>query len=252
MDDVGRVIAELADHLDLRDDPTLADRVVAAIDVDRVDAPAVRGRRRRTFAAALALAFAGLGVTAGPAIADWLRVRIGGVEVERAERPEAPGDLGVGLDLGRRVHLGDGDGGFTFAPRTLSREHGRPTFWSNDVDGVAVFSSVYAASRELPATRAGVGALVQQFDASLEDPALMRKVIGANVVIEPIAVNGRAGVWIEGEHAIAMRHRDGDVRFAPGRLAANAVVWQDGDTTYRLESALDRDAAIALAETLRY
>jgi hypothetical protein len=45
--------------------------------------------------------------------------------------------------------------------------------------------------------------------------------------------------------------RNGDFVHDSSRLAGNTLIWTDGDVTYRLESALDRDEAIDLASTLR-
>jgi hypothetical protein len=37
----------------------------------------------------------------------------------------------------------------------------------------------------------------------------------------------------------------------PNRLAGNTLLWVRGDTTYRLETALGRDAALRLARSVR-
>jgi hypothetical protein len=46
------------------------------------------------------------------------------------------------------------------------------------------------------------------------------------------------------------RTESGDVVPETLRLAGNTLIWTMGPFTYRLESALDRDAAIAVASSL--
>ena len=43
---------------------------------------------------------------------------------------------------------------------------------------------------------------------------------------------------------------DGEPQPDTARLAANTLLWERDGVTYRLESALDRDAALAIARQL--
>jgi hypothetical protein len=66
-----------------------------------------------------------------------------------------------------------------------------------------------------------------------------------------VAVRGGDGVWLAGApHRFLYRGPNGRVEEASLRLAGNTLIWTDGGLTYRLESALDRDTAISIAESL--
>jgi len=61
-------------------------------------------------------------------------------------------------------------------------------------------------------------------------------------------VGGNDGYWISGPHDLVLRTPTGERRFL---VQGNVLLWQDGDTTFRLETALAEADAIALAETVR-
>lgn len=107
---------------------------------------------------------------------------------------------------------------------------------------------VYAAGDALPEAAApGVGALLTTTRGEL----VLGKLLGS-AGYEQVAVGGSTGVWISGPaHEVFWFDDEGQFQRDTARLAGNTLVWQKGDVTYRLESALDRDAAIAAAEQLR-
>ena len=106
-------------------------------------------------------------------------------------------------------------------------------------------------STGLPATDLPhVGAVLAVFPGRVEEP-LLEKILGPGTTYERVGVNGRLGVWLSGApHVLMYVGPDGQVREDQLRLAGNTLIWTIGPHTYRLESALDRDAAIALAETV--
>jgi hypothetical protein len=58
--------------------------------------------------------------------------------------------------------------------------------------------------------------------------------------------------WIAGDpHQVVITDAEGDVVHDSARVASNTLVWTEGDITYRLESALDRDEVVELASTMR-
>ena len=66
-----------------------------------------------------------------------------------------------------------------------------------------------------------------------------------------MTVDGRSGYWIaDWPHSVVVDPPANKPGGMTARLAGNTLLWTVGDVTYRLESALDRDAAIALAETI--
>ncbi len=92
--------------------------------------------------------------------------------------------------------------------------------------------------------------MVTALPEAISDP-LLTKVGSAGTVVEATAVGGRPGYWIAGAlHVVRTDEaQDGDAPHTV-RLAGNTLLWADGDITYRLESGLDRDTAVALAERI--
>ena len=70
--------------------------------------------------------------------------------------------------------------------------------------------------------------------------------------VEEVRVGDVDGVFLSGaRHVVAFVDRDDQWVQETAPVAGNTLLWTDGHLTYRLESALDRDAAIALAQTMR-
>lgn len=60
------------------------------------------------------------------------------------------------------------------------------------------------------------------------------------------------GLWIEGDpHSFSYTDPSGDMKSKLTRLAGNTLLWQQGNLTLRLESTLDRDSTVAIAESMR-
>ena len=111
---------------------------------------------------------------------------------------------------------------------------------------------VWAPSAALPETRdPGVGLILMRFDGRM-DEGYHQKLLGLGVTSEPVRVAGRAGFWISGDpHFFFYVGKDGATIDDDRRWVGDALVWSDGTLTYRIESALGRDATIELAESLR-
>lgn len=78
------------------------------------------------------------------------------------------------------------------------------------------------------------------------DDMLIRKTVGASDQVQMVDVAGRPGLWIAGEpHEVAYRTPDREVMVE--RLAANTLLWQDGDVLYRVEGFERLDDALAFA-----
>ena len=95
-----------------------------------------------------------------------------------------------------------------------------------------------------------MGAVLTEFRAQLEDEFILKKLPGAGVDVELVTVDGSEGYWIEGPHSVGYVDSEGEFREDGPRLAGNTLIWVEGGVTYRLESALDKDAALALASSL--
>lgn len=62
-----------------------------------------------------------------------------------------------------------------------------------------------------------------------------------------VEVDGRRAFWIDAPHELLVITDEGDVSF---RVDGNVLIWTEAGITYRLETALARPAAIALAESV--
>ncbi len=70
-----------------------------------------------------------------------------------------------------------------------------------------------------------------------------------DLVVETF-VGGYPAVWLEGEHYLELRTAQGGYTFVSFFEAGNALVWEVGEITYRLEGIEEMEAAIGIAETM--
>ena len=110
---------------------------------------------------------------------------------------------------------------------------------------------LWPSSERLPRTRQrDVGLLLSEFLGTVDD-GFYSKVISGGTPVEPVTVNGHQGFWISGEpHVLFWEGPDGEVDDAR-RWVGDVLIWSDGTVTFRLESALGRDAAILIADGVR-
>jgi hypothetical protein len=258
-----RRLRHLATQLDYPPTPDLTSTVGG-----RIGAAPSRWWRRRPSLPRLGLALgsvAVLGVAillAVPAGRDAVAERLGlkGVSITYEARPTAqpsaadptvvPGTLGEGLGLGEAVALGDAPGRVSFQILFPSIDQlGLPDaeYVGASPPGGRV-SLVYRARDGLPLTaETGVGLVLTQFRG--EFVPYIQKVIGQGTRIERVTVNGRLGLWIEGQpHTVIFRDSTGQVHEDRSRLAANTLLWEQDGLTLRLESSLSRDEALRIAE----
>jgi hypothetical protein len=111
---------------------------------------------------------------------------------------------------------------------------------------------VWATKPGLPETNAsGIGLVINEFPGTT-DRGFFEKVLTQDTTVTPVTVNGLEGYWLSGApHFFMYVDREGDQHFDEGRVVGDTLIWTSGETTYRLESALGKDAAIRLAESLR-
>jgi hypothetical protein len=89
------------------------------------------------------------------------------------------------------------------------------------------------------------------FDGTVEEE-YAEKVLHSGATLERVSVDGHPGFWIGGDPHFFYYIRDGDTVVEESRRwVGDALVWTDGERSYRLESGLGRDAAIRVAESLR-
>ena len=79
------------------------------------------------------------------------------------------------------------------------------------------------------------------------DEILIGKSVGASEQVTQLDVDGRVGLWVSGgPHEVMYVALDGTVLVE--RVAANTLLWQDGDVLYRVEGFTDLAAAVAFAK----
>jgi hypothetical protein len=237
-------LRDLGTGLDLPPGPDPAAAAVARIRAAPAKDPRVeRGPSARWRVAAAVGVVVALVLTAlpGPRSALARLLGIGGVEITTGA--EIDPDLSRAYDLGRRVPVDEALDAFPAIPVA---ELGEPAeaFTGRPRGGTSL---VWPASDRLPALGdTGAGLILTAFPTS--DVPEIHKRMGVDGAITNQSVGGCPGAWSEGVHEMAFTTPDGDP--AGARIAGNTLVWTDGHTTYRLESSLDRTAAVDLATRL--
>jgi hypothetical protein len=70
----------------------------------------------------------------------------------------------------------------------------------------------------------------------------LTKEVPAGTRVERVAVGGKPGIWVGGEHVV----RGGGA----SRIAGPTLLWQRGRVIFRLEAQTSKDEALRLAESL--
>lgn len=245
--------------------PDLAARVRARIVADD---PRARARSRWSWLPirrSLVLAILALAVLA--AVAAAVVFGVPGIRLVFGEPPvtpppsvvassPAPGSPsssplpGARLGLGEVVPLDTLDvrAGFTVRLPTDPAAVGSPTAF---VDQFGIVSVVWPSGDDLPATREPtIGLLLTEFRGTVDD-AVITKIIDSGTRVEPVAVGPFQGYWITGApHYYRYTTPDGIEVEDSRRWVDDALIWYDGELTYRIETSLGRDAAIRIAQSL--
>jgi hypothetical protein len=242
MNDLERRLAALAPEYPFPATPDLTGAAGARL--------GITGRRRRRGRLVLALAAvvaafgAVLAVSPGArgALTDWLDF-LPGVRVERVdELPTMPLASWTGV-YGEKVTPAEAERQAPFEI-LLPESLGEPdlVYRYRDPSGGLVITSVYGDERD-------AGLVFTQW--TTED-VLFHKLLGPGTQAELVDVREARGLWISGnEHAVFYLGGDFQERAAPGALAGNVLVWQEGDVGYRLEAGVGRERALELASELR-
>ncbi len=254
--DVERALLDLGRHVRYPRTPDIADAVVGELrGVVPIRAPR-RARPRRVVllaAATLLLLVGGLAAFVPGVRAALVRIfTFGAVRIEVGAPPPSPArPAGGELDLGRPVTLSDAQDEVTFRIR-LPQGLGPPDGVYDDPVGELVWLA-WESSDGLPAAdETGLGLLVAELRGRPEGESILKKVPFEGTRVEVVRVGEESGFWLEGRaHHLVFIDDEGRPIFDSSRLAGNTLIWVEGDVTYRLESALARDEAIALAEAFR-
>ncbi len=237
-DNLEQALRDLGARLDVPPTPDLASMVRARLEA--------RPRQRRAWAlaaAALVVLLTGLALAQSEAIGRWLGVR--GIRIQFGPPRRAP--VAQDLRLGRQVSLTESRHAVPF-PVLVPAALGEPdeVYVSDD----RRVSLIYRARPDLPrAHETGVGLLVTEFRAEFDD-VYLKKIASGGTRVEPVTVGSGQGYWISGAHALFYRDPTG-VREDVLRVAGNVLVWERDGVTFRFESALSKDAALRIAESMR-
>jgi hypothetical protein len=253
--DVGaleRALVELGQHLAYPEAGDLAPAVAERIRGVRPLAPprgAPRTRRAVVLVAAVLTLLVGGALVASPGLRAAL-LRFFGLPGVRIEVSESPPAAGQGLDLGERVSLAEAGARVAF-PLAVPAALGEPDEVYVDTppaDGLV--SMVWRARPDLPrATETGVGAVLTQFPARPNERVIVKKLGGERVQVVPLLVDGATGYWVPGPHAVSLVTEEGTFVEDRARTAGNTLLWSRGGITYRLETALGMERALAIART---
>jgi hypothetical protein len=67
--------------------------------------------------------------------------------------------------------------------------------------------------------------------------------------VQDTRVHDQPAVWVDGEYVLVMR--DGDYTMTRLVNQSHTLIWTNGDMTFRLETDVDLDTAIQIAESIR-
>ncbi|MEE8331861.1 MAG: hypothetical protein V3R84_08820 [Acidimicrobiia bacterium] len=160
--------------------------------------------------------------------------------------------LGEGLRLGQEIVSLTVEGAVGFRPlypalEVPGRDYrlGQPDREFVDKGGRAWM--LYGSQRGLPEMQLpGLGMIVTQFEA--DSSGILKQISAGDIEFIELG-DGVLGLWLPGPHQLVLPDADGSA--VDGRSAGNTLLWEQGGLTLRLESALSRDQAIAIAETFR-
>ena len=266
-DRLERSLAALHDQVTFPPSPDIAARIASSLpDRHRMARPGSSRRQWRRYAPFVAAAVVVLVVaivatiaipTARESVARWLHVDLPGVRIEVVDPGDVPPhtvptSLGGSLLLGTPTTVEDAA---TLVPAPLRMPSdpavGEPAeLWQRDRG--AVITMLYPASAMLPEIgETGAGLAFMQIVAP-NGPILFAKQSIGNDGIEQVRVGGQEGFWVSNGRLVMLPGNPLEIDPSPSsRWSGNVLIWSDGEgTTFRIESMLDRDDAIRIAESL--
>lgn len=231
-------LERLADRLEYPPTPDLAPRVL-----DRIR----RRPRRRALAVALAalVAVAAAVLAASPdarsRVLDWLR--LGGVEIRRTEElPRVP--LRDRPVFGERVTLEEARRRVDFPVLLPERLEEPDSVYHRSYPPGGAVTLVWG-----PVEQPRLA--LTQWAGRVVEPVVL-KLIPPGTRADIVTVGEGTGVWLHGAPHVLFVHPPGGGEAAEElSLAGNVLVWEAGERSYRIEAAVDRDAALEIARSLR-
>jgi hypothetical protein len=213
--------------------------------------PAHAGRLRRrlavAFVATAAIAATAAVPSARAAVTNFLDVGVVRVHQEPAPGPVSPT---ADLQLGDRTTLDEARAQFPVVTPEAGGLRAPDEVWLTRVGGGGV-SLVYHPRPGLPpAEHTGIGLLVQEFAG--DGQTAVNKYVTNEARARAVTINGERGVFISGgDHTIYYDAPNGAEVHEGGRLVGNALIFQRGPLTIRLEGDLPQERMVAIAASLR-
>ena len=186
--------------------------------------------------------------SARQAVANLLEVA--GIRFEFGETPDLPPP--TILAPGEQVDMESAQGSVDF-PILVPSALAPPTAvhlleWEL---GNQVFLAWEASERLPKVGESGTGLLLAEFRADL-DEAFFGKILEGGTSVDQVSVDGVRAFWLSGApHVFMFETGRSDLVEDETRLTGNVLVWERDGITYRLESRLDLEESLAIAESLR-
>lgn len=249
-DELGRALATAAHDLDWPSSPDLAARVSATL-LDQQRHPSLARprlslpRRRRT----VLLLVAGLVLLAGAAVAAKVVIDLGALTIDTIPgRPTAlPTVVASGPTFGHRATLEEAEREAGF-PAQVPTALGDPeAVWVDaSGDGARIVLAWTANDAIPPIDGLPWGAILYGFRGEMEQAS--KSVFMDGNTFQEAQVGGTDAIWITGPHELDLVTEDGS--YARYLVTGNVLVWESDGIVLRLETSLDRAAAVRLAETV--
>lgn len=259
-DELERILTDLATRVDFPATPNLAASVHVAIATTRGDIGRPWRHAPRWIAVAVAVVLIALIATAvNPrtrhAVADWLGLPGIHIIIEHERSSATPAPAGVSapaLLFGQQVRLTDVTRVAGFPVRVPAGPPlGTPaSAYVRQVGAGTMVSFVYRPTDDLPAVGStGVGAYLMEMHTGQDYVWMIKTVPSGN--IQHIEINGQEAFWLTD----AQVYFNPDPSLLPGqdvpaRESGNVLIWAQDGVTYRLETKLDQDQAVAIAASL--
>lgn len=252
-------LADLGRHVAYPATPDLATRVRQELAARPTRSPLrwaawLPNQRRLALALVALIALAAAVLAISPDARTALAERLGLRGVLIRDVPARPTSPAASPSPGARLLLG--------VPLRLDQARARVTFqiplptplgapdevYLLDTPPGGQIALVYYPRPDLPpANTTGIGLLLTAFQGTVPT-GIFGKGIPPGTRVEEVQVNGGPAYWIEGDpHTFFFLDSRGQVRTETTRLAGNVLLWEQGTLTLRLESALSRDQALAIA-----
>jgi hypothetical protein len=181
---------------------------------------------------------------------------LGGVEIHQVEQLPPVGDAAnVRAHLGRRVTLDEARAQVQWAilvPADPAVGGPDEVYLDSRVPG-GVVSLLWNARPGLSqASPLQAGILLTEFAGSISDRVTAYKLIDRGARVEVVRVSQTTGLWVSGQpHAVELLDARGEFVEETLRLEGDVLLWTQSGLTLRIESALGRDASVAIADSIR-